>query len=53
MSAWKGREIHQAPGKQSRSQAERLGREREMVQIRETHRKLKADFLARERRRAA
>ena len=53
MSAWRGREIHKAPRKQSRSQAERLGRERELVEIRETHRRLKAEYLERRRRRVA
>jgi hypothetical protein len=53
VSAWKAREIRK-PGKVSQSVAERLNREREMREIRETHRRLRAEFLERdERRRAA
>jgi hypothetical protein len=54
VSAWKAREIRKPTGKVSRSQAERLNRDRELAERVETHRRLKAEFLARdERRRAA
>lgn len=53
MSAWKAREIRKPAGKVSRSQAERLNRNRELAEIREAHRRLR-EFLERdERRRAA
>ena len=53
MSAWKAREIHKPRKGISVSQANRLEEDREKKQIRETHRRLKAEFLAREQRRAA
>lgn len=54
MSAWKGREIHKPRKGISVSQAKRLEEDREREEIRETHRRLREEFLARdERRRAA
>jgi hypothetical protein len=54
MSSWVGKEIRKPEGKISQSQAERLNRDRELAEIRETHRRLRAEFLERdERRRAA
>ena len=58
MSAWKSREGRKATAdarrrRKSLSQAARLERERELREIREKHRRLKAEFLAREQRRAA
>jgi hypothetical protein len=53
-SAWKAREIRKPEWKISQSQAERLNRNRELREIREKHRRLRAEFLERdERRRAA
>jgi hypothetical protein len=66
VSAWKAREIQEGPlrkireavddGRQKRmslSQAERAEQAREMAEIRETHRRLKAEAMAREERRRA
>jgi hypothetical protein len=51
---WATKQIHKPEGKISQSQAERLNRERELKEIRETHRRMREEFLARdERRRAA
>ena len=59
MSAWKAREFRKAAAdaqrkQKSLSQAKRLEEDREKREIRETHRRLREEFLARdERRRAA
>ncbi len=53
MSAWKAREIHRPRKGISVSQAKRLEEDRQKVEIRETHRRLKAEFLERDRRRRA